>query len=195
MSYKYYNTMEIYKDVVGYEGIYRVSNFGNIYANDGIRSGYSYRSKQNMIRKYRGKVLNPGNCRGYKIVTLTKNGIRKTFQVHRLVATAFIKNIENKPNINHIDFNTSNNNYLNLEWCTQYENIHHTINNGRDVHVCGEKNGMSKLKNSQVYEIFELRKTGLSQKSIAKIFNLDQSAISLILSKKRQKNNSNECSL
>lgn len=106
------NEKEIWKDVVGYEGLYKVSNFGNV---------YSCRA---------GRNLKPGNHRdGYRFVILTKNKSKKYETVHRLVAEAFIPNPNDLPVINHKDENPSNNNVNNLEWCTQqynatYNNVH-----------------------------------------------------------------------
>ena len=68
---------------------------------------------------------------GYYTITLSKNGCNKTLGIHILVARHFIPNPENKPEVNHIDFNRKNNRFDNLEWCTHQENIQHSSNNGR----------------------------------------------------------------
>ena len=108
---------EIWKDIKGYEGKYQISNLGN------VRSLYD----TNQFKKtFRIKKLSLGERSGYKVIALTKNGKRKSFQVHRLVAEAFIPNLQNKPFINHIDENRINNNVNNLEWCTQKENVLHS---------------------------------------------------------------------
>lgn len=96
---------EIWKDVIGYEGLYVVSNFGNV-----------KNSKSN-------RMLKQENAKGYKRVTLRKNNTARHFTVHRLVATAFLENPYDYPCINHIDENTSNNRLDNLEWCTYSYNI------------------------------------------------------------------------
>lgn len=100
---------EIWKDIPGYENKYQVSNLGNV---------YSYKHK---------RILKPYVVRkGYLRVDLfDKNFTRRHQKVHRLVATAFIPNPENKPQINHIDGNTGNNVVTNLEWCTNDENQKH----------------------------------------------------------------------
>jgi len=117
--------MEIWKDIEGYNGIYQVSNYGNVYV-----------IGRNIIRNNVNYFLKPKymKCRydldGYLLVGLTKDKKQNTFRVHRLVCEAFIKNEFNKPQINHIDGNKSNNNISNLEWCTASENIKHAFKLG-----------------------------------------------------------------
>ena len=96
--------MKTWKDIKNYEGIYRVSNCGE------IMSLYNYRGKNN--------ILKPRLKRGYYQIGLRKNGKRKWFAVHRLVAEAFIENPNKYPVVNHIDENKLNNNVDNLEWCS-----------------------------------------------------------------------------
>ena len=84
---------------------YFVSNFGNI------------------KNRKTNRILKPSNDKdGYKYVVLSKNGIKKTFKVHRLVGIAFLENPENKQMIDHIDNNPANNIVKNLRWCSQKEN-------------------------------------------------------------------------
>ena len=109
--------MEQWKDVEGYEGLYIVSNYGR------IKSLPRETTKGKIIKQMQDKD-------GYFKVCLSKNNIRKTHFVHRLVATAFIKKPFDKNIINHIDENKQNNCVLNLEWCTtKYNN---TYNNGQE---------------------------------------------------------------
>lgn len=83
------------------------------------------------------KILKPTyTATGYHQVTLYDSmGHHKKFLVHRLVAEKFIPNPNNKPQINHKDFNRTNNNVYNLEWCTPKENIHHARANGRNIYT------------------------------------------------------------
>jgi len=117
--------MEIWKDIDGYNGIYQVSNYGNVYVKGKsiIRNNISYFLKPKYMK-----------CRfdsdGYLIVGLTKNKKQYTHRVHRLVCEAFLENKLNKPQINHIDGNKSNNNINNLEWCTAAENVQHSFRLG-----------------------------------------------------------------
>lgn len=116
--------MEIWKPIEGYEGLYEVSNRGRVRSLDRYTTG-------NRNRLLKGKVLkNRLNELSYCTVQLCLNGKPKSVRVHRLVAKAFIPNPDNKPFVNHIDGNPINNDVLNLEWCTQKENINHAYENG-----------------------------------------------------------------
>ena len=105
--------VEIWKDIVGYEGLYKVSNLGNVMSFWG--------KKPHLLRA--GKSSN-----GYLQVDLTNhNKSIKNFLIHRLVAQAFIPNPQNLPFVNHKDENKKNNREDNLEFCTQqYNNIYGT---------------------------------------------------------------------
>ena len=116
--------MEIWKSITGYEGYFEVSNLGNFRSKDRF-----IRYKQNGIRKYPGKPLKTETIvEGYQRVVLMKEGVKKRFMCHRIVAQEFIPNPNNKPFINHIDGNPANNKVENLEWCTQEENEQHSVN-------------------------------------------------------------------
>ena len=115
--------MEEWKNIIGYEGLYEVSNKGNV---------------RNVRRNTLLKLSK--NKYGYIQVYLYKNGIRKGFKVHRLVAQAFILNPDNLPQVNHRDENPGNNNVDNLEWCTHKYNVNygHRTENAINTRV---KNG------------------------------------------------------
>lgn len=100
----------IWKPVVGYEGLYEVSNTGL------VKSLNMYRNKEPRILALARRTD------GYLKVGLSKNNITKQFVVHRLVAEAFIPNPNNLEMVNHKDENKSNNNVDNLEWCSRSYN-------------------------------------------------------------------------
>ena len=102
---------EIWKDVVGFEGLYKVSNKGRVLGSRKILSSSSNGTGYQKVALFLGKKC----CMRY---------------VHRLVAQAFILNPENKPQVNHKDRNKSNNCVENLEWLTEKENFRHALLNG-----------------------------------------------------------------
>ena len=110
---------EIWKDISGYEGLYQVSNFGNVKSLNWRRTG----KPKNLYLK--------AHNRGYLQVELAKNGVKKSFMVHRLVAEAFIKNPNGFPVINHKDEDKANNSVENLEWCDNRYNK--TYSSGKPV--------------------------------------------------------------
>ncbi len=109
------NGNEIWKEIEGYEGIYQISDMGRV------------RSLQESGYRIRKQKIN----KGYAYVTLYKNGAKKTFQIHRLVALAFIDNPEGKPEVNHLDEDKLNNFASNLEWSTSKENANWGTRNTR----------------------------------------------------------------
>ena len=109
------NIIEIWKPVVGYEGLYEVSDLGR------VRSLNYHRSGKVRVLKYKT------DKDGYKFVILCKDGKYKSFRVHRLVALAFIPNPDNLPCINHKDENKTNNCVENLEWCTRRYNVEYSL--------------------------------------------------------------------
>lgn len=107
----------IWKNINGYEGLYQVSNTGLI--------------RSFPRRRTRGGIRKLNYNKGYAVITLHKNGKMRTFQVHRLVAAAFIDNPENKPEINHLDEDKLNNRVENLQWATSKENANWGTRNNR----------------------------------------------------------------
>lgn len=119
--------IEEWRDVKGYEGLYQVSNFGEV---------KSILFKNNKCRFEREKIIKictrkgTGNHKDRTIVMLHDEGKRQNFGVHRLVAIAFLPNENNLPEVNHLDGNPLNNRIDNLEWCTRAENCKHAYDNG-----------------------------------------------------------------
>lgn len=119
---------EVWKDIVGYEGRYQVSNIGR------IKSLQEWNVNKGKFR-YRERIMSPtDNGNGYLIVSLKNGNKRKNYYVHRLVATAFVSNPRNVNYINHLDYNKTNNVFSNLEWTTQKENIRYSAERMRKPH-------------------------------------------------------------
>lgn len=117
---------EEWRDVVGFEGMFMVSNFGRVKSLDRYVTLNPKKSGSIQFRK--GKIYSPSfSTDGYLQVTLANGNIKRTAKVHRLVAMAFIPNPDNLPQVNHIDENKTNNRIDNLEWCTaKYNNNYGT---------------------------------------------------------------------
>jgi len=159
--------MEKFKQIKDYEN-YLISNYGNV------------RSK-----RFPNRFLKPlKNGRGYILVTLSKNGVKKIHSIHRLVALAFITNPDKKPQVNHIDGCKTNNHADNLEWCSQKENVHHACDTGLQDNK-GEKNGQSKLSEKEVLEIRRIFATGeYTKTALGEMFDVSQMLISYIIRRK-----------
>lgn len=116
--------MEVWRDVKGYEGLYQVSNLGNVKSLSRLKQNHS--KKQLIPEKLKSFRVDP---QGYLMLDLYKNNKPKTFRVHRLVAETFIQNDKAKETVNHIDGDKSNNRVDNLEWATFKEQNSHFYEN------------------------------------------------------------------
>ena len=125
-----YNSIEIWKDIEGYEGLYQVSNRGRVKSLSRKVTNAMFSINEHFV-----KVVDNGN--GYKSVSLWKDNKGKHFYVHRLVALAFVPNSNGYKYINHKDEDKSNNDVSNLEWCTAKYN-------------CNYGNHTKKLKKSYI---------------------------------------------
>lgn len=108
---------EIWKDIPNYEGLYQVSNLGEVKS-----LNYNHQKKSKLLKQKEQKT-------GYKNVTLCKKGRKKIFLVHRLVAKCFLDNYDDKLQVNHIDGNKKNNKLSNIEMVTASENQKHSYKN------------------------------------------------------------------
>jgi len=125
--------------VAGYENLYEVSDMGRIKR---LRREINRSKKGRLILHER--ILNPGLNKGYpRLLLKDENHIGKNYTVHMLVATAFIPNPENKPCVDHINGDRTDNRALNLRWCTVAENNSYELARKHfSESKMGDKNGM-----------------------------------------------------
>ena len=162
---------EVWKDVIGYEGFYKVSNLGNVKRiNSKVKSCLRHLGGYKIVKEH---FMTPRIINKYYSVHLCKDGKSKNVRVHRLVATAFIPNPNNLPQINHKDENKLNNNAENLEWCScKYNQNYGTRKQKREL---SKTKPIQKI-NKQTGEIIETyislssaaRKNDISFKAISK---------------------------
>ena len=163
--------LEIWKDIVGYQGLYKISSLGRV----------------NSYHRNKEKILSATYSVGYLRVGLSKNGDCEIKLLHRLLAMAFIPNPNNKPHINHINSVRDDNRLENIEWCTPKENVNHAIAKGR-LNKKGEKCNLAKLKSNIVLEIREKYKTTkTTYRKLGIKYNLHYTTIGLIVNNKRWK--------
>lgn len=161
--------MEIWKDIKGYEGLYQVSNLGN------VKSLNRNKIYKDTFIKINERLLKPStNKGGYKQVVLYKNDSKKTFKVHRLVALVFLDNSNQYLEVNHKNGIKHDNYVNNLEWCNHSQNVQHSFDNKLQIPLCGEKHGMSKLNKE---DILNIKQSLLSSRKIAKNYNVNKSTI------------------
>src|SRR6204780_5719902 len=152
--------MENWKPIVDYEGIYDVSDLGNV------------RSIVDRKNSYAGKILKPQNKKGYRTLGLTVDNKTKWRKASRLVALAFLPNPQNKPPVNHKDGIKSNDILSNLEWATISENTKHAFDTGlAKVRIT------SKLTPLGVAVIKGLLKSRYTPAKVAEIFGVHQMTI------------------
>lgn len=185
---------EIWKNIIGYEGLYQISNMGRV-----KRLDKAIKCKAGKFRIVHEKILSPGNNgKGYLFVGLVKDGDRKQHYIHILVGTYFIPNPENKPDINHKRGIKKDNRATQLEWTTKKENSKHAFDNGllpqlKKMHklagiaTIGSKGNFSVLKEADIPVIFDLSKNELTQQEIAEIYNVNRATIGYILNRKTWK--------
>jgi len=159
MDFLFYSKMEkeIFKDIKGFEGLYQISNLGNV---------KSFKGKEPRLLKPRL------NCMGYYHVTLSNSTSARDHNIHRLIGLHFIPNPQNKAEVNHIDGNRGNYNISNLEWMTHAENIKH------GKHLKGIKSKFTDQDIVSIQYIYKTRKFRLRE--VAEIFNCSISAIHII---------------
>ena len=151
--------LEIWKDIKGYEGLYQVSNLGNLMSLNYYRSGKP------------GLLIPVEDKDGYLQVTLCKDRKKKTFFIHRLVAEAFILNPENLPFVNHKDEDKTNNSVDNLEYCTHEYNINYGTHNERIAKALSKPVLQLSLSGDLIREwpsTMECGRNGFAQSAVAR---------------------------
>lgn len=158
---------EEWRQVVGYDGLYEVSNIGRI------------KSRTNWRNLGKERIMKPTLLPiGYECVRLRG----KVFKyVHRLVLESFVGPCPPGKEVNHKDSHRANNILGNLEYVTHFENIHHAMDKGRIIHPVGEKASKAKLTRDQVLEVRALRKTGLTLAAIANKFGITNQSVDYIV--------------
>lgn len=146
---------------------------------DSQETNYSVSSLGEVRNDQREKILKQATQGGYKFVTLSINNRAKRLRVHRLVAEAFISNIEKKPYVNHKDGDRSNNKVENLEWVTPAENTQHAVQTGLLKSSRSVKVVQYSLNGERIKE-FE------SQTEAANVLGIQQAKISDVCNGRRQ---------
>ena len=162
---------ERWKDIKGYEGLYQVSDAGRV-------KMISLKGKPtNTILKLQI------NHRGYQWTLLSKPGHkRKGFRIGRLVLTAFVGEPMPGEECNHLNADKLDDHLENLEWASPKENMRHAKEHG--LILRGEEVALSVLKESDIPEIFRMKKKGKSHKEIGEIFDVHHKTIAVVLSRK-----------
>ncbi len=159
---------EIWKDVVGYEGFYLVSNLGNV------------RRVESVTNRKHGR-----NSKGYSQVCLSVHGKQKNFLIHRLVASAFVWKPQDKTEVNHINGVKNDNRAENLEWVTSRENHLHAVKMGLSdfSHMTGVNSICGKLTPEDVINIRKLRAVDkLKLRTIAEKYGVCKRSVQDIIS-------------
>jgi hypothetical protein len=161
---------ETYVDIPNTDGAYSVSNLGKVRSNGFGRS-----------RNRRPRTMSPGlTGSGYRSVIFSINGAKTWRMVHRLVASAFVPNADQKEQVNHINGVKTDNRAENLEWVTPAENTRHSIRTGLARSQHGEGNRMAKLTAKEASQIMGLRGSGMPQRKIAAMFGVSSKTVSKI---------------
>lgn len=157
---------EVWRWVVGYEGLYMVSNKGRVMSVPRIKQ-----TKNRRYGKSGMEIAHHDNGNGYRILTLSRDGVHDQRSVHRLVAEAFIPNPSNLPEVNHKDGDKANNQVENLEWVTKSENMQHA---SRELDALGFNRTLTEE------QVIAIRNDARTEREIGNEYGLAQSVINRI---------------
>ena len=170
--------MENWVDIVGFEGLYQVSDLGRVRSLDRGMYVRQDRYKNPRWTNRKGLVLKQSpDGKGYLMVALCKNGISKIKTVHRLVARHFVSRVGYAPVVNHLNSNNKDNRASNLEWCTIKENNQHTINSGRARVPRGSEHYASKISEDEAALIKKMLAAGSGATATARKLSLPYGAV------------------
>lgn len=176
---------EIWKDIIGFEKVYQISNLGRLRSLNRVIILVRYNKAYRLNRK--GKLMRPSlNTNGYPHVKLLNGDKKKVYSLHRLVALHFIDNLNNYEIVNHIDSVKTNNRVDNLEWCTEADNRTHARKIFNDT-TYGEECNLSKLTEDQVREIRTNGRMEMTNGQIGKLYNVSHETIRCVLNGKSWK--------
>lgn len=172
-------TKEIWKAIKGHEGAYEVSDYGNVRSLD--RVSYRKHIKRTLVGKVMAKTK---HTNGYIRVTLYADKKSKDCRVHRLVASAFIPNPKNLPEVNHKDKNLDNNRASNLEWVTARDNKKHAYHTGpHPLKTLNTKNNKKTYqKRKRVIELYE--RGNMSHRKIADLLKIGKTTVGKYIKEK-----------
>jgi hypothetical protein len=176
--------IELWKDIQGYEGLYQVSNLGRVKSLPKyVKTGKGGKGKRYIPENLLTPCKKENN---YFFVALAKDGIKNCHYLHRLVALAFIPNPENKPQVNHLKSDKSDNRASELEWSTRNENLLHSFREGTHKPMRGTISPKAKLNDEKVYSIKETYSNGgISIRKLALEYGVHHSVIDGIIHGKR----------
>ncbi len=163
------NLGERIKDVEDFEGRFMITDFGRLFSINGRWKG---------IKEMKPAIDNVG----YYATSLRMKPKNRRVRIHKLVGEHFVKPVDGKNELNHLDGNKLNNHYSNFEWCTRGENVSHAFRIGL-INKTGENHHHAKLKDADIPKIFELRKQGLIMKDIGNIFGVSRRTIGDVLNR------------
>ncbi len=169
--------VEWFRDIIGYKGLYKVSNYGRIISVERLKYGGPL-GYTKLKRKIIAQIIGKGKL-AYCSVQLWKNNKRRKFHAHRLVAIHFLKG-EPRDTVNHKDGDKTNNIVTNLEWATYSENNQHAHDIGLINPCHGVAHPVAKLTDDKVRHIRKLLASGMSQRKVAGFMGVSRGSIQKI---------------